>query len=186
MRLIDADELKKHIQANAKIYAEVKFPLDVIIDKEPTVEPEELKPFIDKIVEILPELNSAIIKTIPDIVNGSIKCSRCSYYTSTWDLIPRPKGEWIPVETRDMTEEEKKEMFETWEYCTESDCWKYDCPLPEDGQEVLVSTKWGVSLDTFCVDEGCWFENHPDRGEVLAWMPLPEPYNVGGEQNEDS
>jgi len=90
------------------------------------------------------------------------------------------KLQWIPVETRDMTEEEKKEMFETWEYCTESDCWKYDCPLPEDGQEILVSTKWGVSLDTFCVDEGCWFENHPDRGEVLAWMPLPEPYKVGG------
>ena len=94
------------------------------------------------------------------------------------------KNDWIPVETRDMTEEEKKEMFETWEYCTESDCWKYDCPLPEDGQEVLVSTKWGVSLDTFCVDEGCWFENHPDRGEVLAWMPLPEPYKVGGENHD--
>lgn len=38
MRLIDADELKKHIQANAKIYAETKFPLDVIIDNAPTVE----------------------------------------------------------------------------------------------------------------------------------------------------
>lgn len=37
MRLIDADALKKHIQANAKIYAEVKFPLDVIIDNAPTV-----------------------------------------------------------------------------------------------------------------------------------------------------
>ena len=38
MRLIDADALKEHIQANIKIYAETKFPLDVIIDNAPTVD----------------------------------------------------------------------------------------------------------------------------------------------------
>ena len=90
--------------------------------------------------------------------------------------------QWIPVITRDMTEEEKTEMFEKWEYCTDDDCWMYDCPLPEDGQEVLVSTMCGVSIDTFVIDEGCWFENHPDRGEVFAWMPLPETYKVGGDE----
>ena len=39
MRLIDADALKEHIQANAKIYAEAQFPIDVIIDNAPTVNP---------------------------------------------------------------------------------------------------------------------------------------------------
>lgn len=39
MRLIDADALKEHIQANAKIYAEVQFPIDVIIDNAPTISP---------------------------------------------------------------------------------------------------------------------------------------------------
>ena len=32
-----------------------------------------------------------------------------------------------------------------------------------------------------------WSVNHFERTEtVLAWMPLPEPYKTGGEQNEDS
>lgn len=66
-----------------------------IIDNAPTVNPEELKPLVDKIVEILPELTDAIIKELPKIVNGKIKCSECPYYTNTFDYIPRPQGKWI-------------------------------------------------------------------------------------------
>ena len=88
-----------------------------------------------------------------------------------------PKMAWFPIRYRDMTDEEIKDMCERYDIDNpdkEQDCWAFDCLLPEDGQEVLVCSKYGVEIDTFCVDEGCWFENHPDRDELLAWMPLPE------------
>ena len=95
-------------------------------------------------------------------------------------LAPKKKSEWIPVSTRKATKEEiegaaskmdltPEELDGTWVYC---------CQLPEDRQEVLVSTKWGVRLVEFTNDPdyGCTFEGYEDEGDVLAWMPLPEPY----------
>lgn len=81
----------------------------------------------------------------------------------------RPQGEWIPIKTRPLTEEEKEEY---------PDCdFMYDCKLPEDGEEVLVTTSSGyVALDTFCRDDGCYFECYCDQGDVLAWQPKPKPY----------
>lgn len=76
---------------------------------------------------------------------------------------------WIPIKTRKPTEEEKEEY---------PDCeFMYECKLPEDGEEVLVTT-WGgnTALDTFCRDDGCYFEYGCDEGDVIAWMPKPEPY----------
>lgn len=80
-------------------------------------------------------------------------------------------NEWIPIKTRPLTEEEKSEHPE-WQDA-------FDCPLPEDSQEVLITDIYGnVELDTFYNEgsEGCYFENNCDDGEVVAWMPLPEPY----------
>ena len=76
---------------------------------------------------------------------------------------------WIPVKFRELMEEEKERFRDE---CDKA----FDCPLPDDGQEVLVSTKWGVDKDTFCIDGyGVYFENY-DADDLLAWMPLPEPY----------
>lgn len=76
---------------------------------------------------------------------------------------------WIKIITRELTEEEK----ELYPDCT----FMYDCPLPEDGEEVLVTTWAGnVALDTFCRDDGCYFEYGCDEGDVIAWMHKPEPY----------
>ena len=81
----------------------------------------------------------------------------------------RPQGEWIPVKTRPLTEEEKEEYPDY--------SFMYDCKLPDDGEEVLLTTSCGyVVLDTFYCDDGCYFECYCDEGDVLAWMPLPEPY----------
>lgn len=66
-----------------------------VIDNAPTVIPEEFKPIIDKVVDILPELTNAIIEQLPQIISSNIKCSECSYYKDTWNVIPRPQGEWI-------------------------------------------------------------------------------------------
>lgn len=85
------------------------------------------------------------------------------------------KYSWIPIKTRKLTEEEKEEY-------PDSD-YMYDCRLPDDGQEVLVTTRSGyVVSDIFCCDEGCYFETYCDEGDVIAWRPLPEPYQKGGEE----
>ena len=86
---------------------------------------------------------------------------------------------WIPVKTRDMTAGEIAKLRETCDLFDSdyADFWCYDCPLPDDQQDVLITTKWGVSLVT-CThdDDGCYFDDYDDRDDVLAWMPLPEPY----------
>lgn len=77
-------------------------------------------------------------------------------------------SEWIPIK---VTIEEKENGDEFWhiEGC-----------LPEDGQEVLVTTTAGyVGIDKFEIDiEGVYFESY-DLEDITAWMPLPEPYKEG-------
>ena len=81
---------------------------------------------------------------------------------------------WIPIKTRPMTKEEKEYYLE---YLFEGDGLIYECPLPEDGQEVLVTSMYGsVDKTTFYTDCGNYFENYEDYDEVIAWQPLPEPF----------
>ena len=89
---------------------------------------------------------------------------------------PKAKSEWIPIKTRPLTEEEKAEMGTEYPYM-------YDCLLPDDGEEVEVTTYSGdVAMDIFCRDpEGCYFENYCDDGDVLAWRHKPEPYKAESE-----
>ena len=91
---------------------------------------------------------------------------------------------WIPVDYHRITEEEKQENDypEDWVYCIDS-------PMPEEGQEILISTNEGyVEKDTCLNDgEGYYSENGYDWcGDIKAWMPLPEPYKNEGEQNKKS
>ena len=81
---------------------------------------------------------------------------------------------WIAVKTRPMTEEEKEYYSE---YLFEGNGFIYECPLPDDGQEVLITSKYGsVDITTFYTDFGNYFENYEDYDEVIAWQPLPEPF----------
>lgn len=93
-------------------------------------------------------------------------------------------SEWIPIKTRPLTNEERVEYAEYYgiEYCDTANEFMYDCPLPEDGQEILISTKYGVETDICCIDD-CMgsinvysLEGRGDWEGVSAWMPLPEPY----------
>ena len=73
---------------------------------------------------------------------------------------------WIPVKVRPLTDEEKK-LYEEYEFM-------YDCKLPDDEQQVLITTKHGnVEVTTFCNDIGCYFEQYEDADDIVAWMPLP-------------
>ena len=92
-------------------------------------------------------------------------------------------NKWIPLTKRPMTDEER-EYYREWSDI--NGAMIFDCPLPEDGQEVLVSYGGYVMVDTFCKDDGCYFEG-VDIDDVQAWMPLPEPYKAsptGAERSE--
>jgi hypothetical protein len=81
---------------------------------------------------------------------------------------------WIPFTRRPMTEEEQKD----YPNCT----FMFDCVLPDDGDEILVSNGRFVWMDVFCNDiDGCYLDSGDDIDEDMAWMPLPEPYK-GGEK----
>lgn len=76
---------------------------------------------------------------------------------------------WIPIKTRELTDEEKEEYPDI--------TFMWACPLPDDDQDVLISTSWGdVKICTFCVDDMGSYFDEMDEDDVLAWMPLPEPY----------
>ena len=84
-----------------------------------------------------------------------------------------PKTEWTPLKTRPMTDEERTYYRDWAEYGAEM----FDCPLPDDGQEVLISCGGYVCTDVFVRDDtdGCYFEG-VDIDDVEAWMPLPKSY----------
>ena len=80
---------------------------------------------------------------------------------------------WIPVKWHNITEEEReREGYpEDWLVCL-------DCQMPDDGQEILITDKYGyVSEDTCYQDEGFSLDSGKDWiDDVVAWMPKPEPY----------
>lgn len=80
--------------------------------------------------------------------------------------------QWIPIKTRPLTDEEKELYNDGDDYTA----YMFDCPLPESGDEVLITTSSGyVECTTFFNDDnyGAYFECYEN---VKAWMPLPAPY----------
>ena len=88
--------------------------------------------------------------------------------------------EWIPVKLVELTEEEKaKIMLEGTGVVYDDLDYRYACPLPDDGDSVLISTDYGVRLADFVNDgDWCGFDGY-DAQEVYAWMPLPNVFKVG-------
>lgn len=165
MRLIDADDLKELFPDYGEGSWTYNRTARMYIDNAPTVKVESCRdcPFVE-------EQDKRITKD------------------SCFDNCPLIQPKWIPVTTRDMTEEEAKELLDGSDlkdfYNNPTSYWLYNCRLPDEGQEVLVSTKWGVTLTTFYCDAdyGNYFEDYEDRYDVDAWMPLPEAYKKGEEE----
>ena len=123
----------------------------------------------------IPDEDYKFIKDLKSIVigsRGSCKTLQYNVINAIKNAIPYDEisqDTWIPVKTRPLTEEEK-ELYPDYTFI-------YDCRMPEDGEEVLVTTKYGVCTDIYSRDdEGCYFECYCDDGEVLAWMRFPKPY----------
>ena len=78
--------------------------------------------------------------------------------------------QWIPIKTRPLTEEEREIFGDEYEFM-------YDCDLPKNGQDVLITHQNGkVYADTFYTYDSSYFETYCDEGEVIAWRPFPKPY----------
>ena len=93
------------------------------------------------------------------------------------------KLEWIPIKTRPMTEEERQYWGDHLGYeLSDEDAVTFDCKMPNDGERILLSHEKWVCIDKFFIDGGGCCLAADDWDDVIAWMPLPEPY--GGEQDE--
>lgn len=93
----------------------------------------------------------------------------------------KQEAKWIPVKTRKLTRAEEQEMLERSNYFFD---YAFDCKLPEDGEEVLVTISTGeVTTTTFFNEglDGCYFEYYEDDGDVIAWMPKPKAYKAESE-----
>lgn len=78
---------------------------------------------------------------------------------------------WIPFNIRPLTDEEKQE-YPDWTAI-------FECPLPDDGEEILLSNGKYVWTDTFIDDGECYLDGGDDIDDGMAWMPLPKPYKGG-------
>ena len=78
-------------------------------------------------------------------------------------------GGWIPVTYHTPKDKDEDMLY----------AYILDCPMPEEGQEILVSFNGIVDMDVCCYDEGWYLDNHGDWMDVDAWQPLPEPYKGG-------
>lgn len=87
--------------------------------------------------------------------------------------LPSTEAEWIPFKKRPLTDEEKQE-YSDWTYI-------FDCPLPDDEEEILLSNGKYVWTDTFINDDVCYLDGGDDIDDGMAWMPLPTPYKGGAE-----
>ena len=96
-------------------------------------------------------------------------------------------NKWIPVVLRPMTAEERSYYEEAaGEIFEDEDAVIFDSPMPEDGQEIWVTTKCGYVFQDVCENDFgmVGLEGNGDWADVIAWQPLYrlEPYKE--ENNE--
>lgn len=123
-----------------------------------------------------------------DALKDAINDNGCrhSHYFDVFDVIDdaptveRPK--WIPITFRPMDEEEYEDFKKEFGELPIEERKMFSCPMPEDDQEILICNSWGrVSQDRCVMDEcGYGLEENGDWDGIVAWMPLPKPYEKGG------
>lgn len=83
---------------------------------------------------------------------------------------------WVEIKFRELTEEERTEA----ENCNDDNynfVNRYECKLPKDEEDVLITTSDGdVVCTVFHSECGGFFEDYEGYDEVVAWMSLPRPY----------
>ena len=112
------------------------------------------------------------------------------YATELWAM---PEGEFLRWLNSEYTETEQRWIPVKWHDCTDEEREKYgfsddiavvsDNVMPDDNQEILVTTSHGyVEKDVCYIDDGFSLDSGYDWvGDIIAWMPLPEPYREEGD-----
>lgn len=80
---------------------------------------------------------------------------------------------WHEVTTRPPTEEENEEFKRIY---GEDLVFLFDSQMPDDGQEILVKTAYGVDKDICYIDGGAYLEER-EWEDVLAWAEMPTGKN---------
>ena len=87
---------------------------------------------------------------------------------------------WHKLNERPLTDAEKSEFSEHGYSDFEIPEYMFDCPMPDDGQEILIATEWGVDKDVCCADTDDWgnqsfgLEGSGDWDDVIAWAEKPK------------
>lgn len=150
------EELIERLRTHAKSYE------DMFGKGESSVMMQEAAKAIEEFIED----NAALRETVANLLEQIKELS---------------KPLWIPITSRPMTKDERREYTERAGFdLADDEAVIYTCPLPDDRQKVLVSYTYNneVGIDTFGDDSeyGCYFEENGDMDGIAAWMPLPEPY----------
>lgn len=166
MKIANADKLKYHFE-------------HVVMVKLFTV--PEILTIIDTFSIVIPD-NAKVVITRED-AKDSILANFKQLMKSKTTKISEAESEandWIPIEYRLGTEEEYGD-YSRFGNCPRDEFKVYTNTMPEDGEEVLITTRSGdVCEDIYHDDpECCYFEDHDDPDEVIAWMRKPKAY-IGG------
>lgn len=78
---------------------------------------------------------------------------------------------WIPVVYHDVTEEERER-----EKIPSEITYILDCPLPENGEEIIVTNGRSVWQDTSYVEDCHYLDSGESWRYITAWQPMPKPY----------
>lgn len=97
-----------------------------------------------------------------DTYDITIHCESLDEQETVSKMLGRLQG-WIPVKKRPPNE---KEFLEA--YCRNA-----------YAAEFFVMIKGATKPTTLYFRDGCWFDSERNYYNVIAWMPLPEPYKGG-------
>ncbi len=76
---------------------------------------------------------------------------------------------WNPIKVKKITPEDKKALGYDYD---DSVTYMWDCMMPDDQEEVLVQTSFGIFKTEYSTGYG--FDDFGD--DVIAWTHLPEKY----------
>ena len=128
-------------------------------------------------VEFVP----AMVKLVDEIISNSCDEFRRKDNLGLTEIdVTVDDNGWITVKYHEITDEEREEIgfSDDIAYCL-------DCKMPEDEEEILITRKWKgeyiVEHDMCIVDREYSLESGLEWTEVIAWQPLPAPYQTKGE-----
>lgn len=154
---MDGDAISREALKEKAIWTKVNNGAELIDIEVVPLDAIDNAPPVEPEKEIIPVCNVTFDKDqLQEIVDKAIKGLQ-----------------WIPITMRPIEEDEKIDFPDA--------TFMFDCPMPENGEEILITTKYGVEFDTCYNDDGYYLDSNRSWDEVLAWMPLPEAYKKGND-----